>query len=178
MKLKARKIYLELFEGQEDLLDILCEWRNTNSFRNLCSTRRNQVDKKEFLDELRSDFKNDRCIQFVIFENDSRIALGTVYAYGLNQTDGHVFGTIYLDDKRTNKGYGIEAFRLFGQHIFELYGLHKLYAEVYAYNQHSLYLLKKAGFVEEGCFKEHRLMNGVRHDLIRLSFFRTQLDEV
>ena len=72
-------------------------------------------------------------------------------------------------------GYGAEAFALFMLHLFENLDLHKVYAEVYSYNEFSLSCLKSAGFVEEGRFKGHRLLNGKRHDLVRLAFFSTEL---
>ncbi len=178
MELRGKIVYLVAFEWHESQLSALYIWRNSESFRNLCSTRRNTITREEFLEELHFDFHRDRVDQFLIHEAESGLAVGTIYAYNLNKTDGHVYATIYLAREFENQGYGIEAFQLFGFYLFQHYDLHKLYVEAYEYNSHSLHCLKKGGFVEEGRFREHRLVNGTRHDLIRLAFFKKQLPKI
>lgn len=157
----------------ENDLPILHLWRNSDQFMTLCSTRRNTVTFDEFRHELAADFERDRHAQYLILRKG--IPIGTIYSYNLNKTDGYVFTTIYLVNEHTRKGYGVIAFALFMNYLFQSQNLHKIYTEAYSYNVSSLQAMRNAGFVEEGTFKEHRLLNGRRYHLVRLAFFRDSL---
>lgn len=169
--LRGRLIWLKEITNED--LAILYEWRNDFNFMSLCSTRRNEVSFDEFKKEIANDFKRDRHLQCLILKE--KIPIGTIYAYNLNRTDGYVFVTIYIVAGYEKAGFGSESFATFLLHLFQSLLLHKIYVEVYSYNKHSLDCLRRAGFVEEGRFKEHRLHQGERHDLIRLAFFRKEI---
>lgn len=171
IELRGRRICLH--EISDIDLPILHEWRNDPRFMNYCSTRRNHVSLEEFKEELSRDFKRDRYLQCLILGGDR--AIGTIYAHGVNQTDGHAFITTYLAPDYEKIGYGAEAFALFLFYLFQELQLYKVYTEVYSYNEHPLRCLKDTGFVEEGRFKGHRLYQRERYDLVRLSFFRDEL---
>lgn len=169
--LKGRWVWLR--EIKKEDIPVLCAWRNDARFMSYCSTRRNNVSLREFEKEIEFDFGRDRHLQCMIFQRERPV--GTVYSYNLNHTDGYIFVTLYIVDDCVKRGYGVEAFALFLHHLFQTIKLYKVYAEVYAYNQHSLDCLKKAGFIEEGRFRGHRFYQNQRHDLIRLSFFERDL---
>ncbi|MBU6490731.1 GNAT family N-acetyltransferase [Patescibacteria group bacterium] len=166
---------LELHELQKEHLPILFLWRNSDDFMGLCSTRRNVVSLDEFKKELQSDFSRDRHLQFMIVRKDEYI--GTLYSYNLNRTDGHAFATIFIAEGWRDKGYGAEAMIVFLEYLFREYRLYKVYAEVYSYNLKSLRALTSGRFVEEGRFRGHRLYQGERHDLIRMAFFESQVED-
>jgi len=86
--------------------------------------------------------------------------------------------TTYIDSQYLNKGYGVESLVLFINYLFSYFNFRKIYFDVYAFNDLSYKSLKRAGFIEEGRFKEHRFWNGEYYDLIRLSVFRDRLDEI
>lgn len=100
-----------LHELQKKHLPILCLWRNSDDFMELCSTRRNAISLKGFRVELDSDLKRDRRYQFLIVRGGEYI--GTIYSYKLNRTDGHVFVTTYLAKSWRGNGYGAEAMIVF-----------------------------------------------------------------
>lgn len=157
-------------------LNTLLKWRNSEPFLRFCTSRRNMVTLDEFKVELSADFSKDRFCQMIIFKKSTGEALGTIYCYNLSKQDGYAFVTIFMADDSKSIGYGAEAFALFCNHLFDLIPeLHKIYAEVYGYNLESMSCLKNAGFVEEGRFKEHRLHNSKRYDLVRFAFFRRDL---
>lgn len=164
---------LRLCALQDEHFPTLFQWRNEPDFMALCSTRRNRVTFDEFVAELHRDFQNDRSYQCLIARGNDYI--GTLYCYNLNRTDGFTFFTIYMAAAYRRCGYGAEATALFLSYLFTEYHLYKIYAEAYSYNEGSLRALLSGGFVEEGRFRQHRLHNGKRHDLIRLAFFRKQL---
>jgi RimJ/RimL family protein N-acetyltransferase len=163
--------------AEEDFLT-LHNWRNSNIFRNFCSTRRNIVDLNEFKDELSRDLSKDRHIQLMATRKRDRQPIGTIWAYNINLTDGYVFITTFIDPEYQKIGYGIESFTGMIYYLFNRFSsLNKVYTEAYSYNEHSLSIMKGAGFSEEGIFSEHRLLDGNRYNLHRLAFYRKQFME-
>jgi len=158
-------------------LPLLLAWRNEASFLANCTHHRNKLSFEEFEAELHNDFRNDRYEQYLIFREGKFI--GTIYSYDLKKTDGYIFVTTYVAIEARGTLACFEAFTLYLFHLFSsVPSLHKIYVEVYSYNTVSHKILIKAGFQEEGCFREHRLFGGQRHDLYRLAFYRNQLDSV
>jgi len=62
------------------------------------------------------------------------------------------------------KGYGTEAVRLLLRYGFEELNLHRIYAEVWSFNERSLRTCLKLGFREEGRRREAVFKNGVYYD--------------
>lgn len=172
----GRHILLRPLENQD--LETLYKFRNSLSFINLCSVRRNTISIEEFKKELEKDFERDRHIQFLIEHKKNNQVVGTIYSYNFNKADGHAFITTYIDDQFQNKGYGAEAFILFLSYLFKTYSLYKVYTEVYEYNFPSLSALQNTDFSEEGRFKKHKLFDGKRYDLIRFAIYRSSLDKI
>lgn len=154
-------------------LVFLHKCRNTENFMHFCSTRRNSVSMDEFDEELLADLNRDSHKQCLIFNRG--IPIGTIYSYGLNHTDGHIYISIYIVPEYEKSGYGAEAFSMFLWYLFETLSLYKVYTDAYSYNEHSINCLRHAGFVEEGRFKGHRIYREERHDLIRFSFSQDEI---
>ena len=176
MKLESSRLLLKPI-GKKDL-EVLHGWRNEDEFLRLCSNRRKPVGFEEFVDELNRDFDNDRHMQCVLLLKSSEEPVGTIYSYNLNLVDGYVFLTVYVSEECVGKGYGVEAVAILASHYFEAYPIHKLYMDVYGYNKHSLSTIERAGFGEEGRFKEHRFIGGQRYDLVRFAFYRNDLERL
>lgn len=171
--LETRRIILRPI-SEKDLI-ILHKWRNDPIFLKLCSRRRNFVNYEEFITELKQDFDNDRHVQFIAELKRKNLSIGTIYSYNLNLIDGYIFITVYFEKDYWNKGYGIESVALFLQYLFDILPLHKVYIEVYDYNNSAISIIQKTPFIKEGCFKEHRFFEGKRWDLIRFAFYRHSL---
>jgi RimJ/RimL family protein N-acetyltransferase len=62
------------------------------------------------------------------------------------------------------EGYGTDAVELFVAYGFDQLGLHKLSATVYAFNDPSIRLLERLGFVREGTDRDAVFVDGERHD--------------
>jgi RimJ/RimL family protein N-acetyltransferase len=169
---------LILKDVDEDEIPILHAWRNSDTFRRFCSTRRNVVSLEDFKQEYVRDLESDRYLQLMIIKKSSHEPIGTVWAYNINLTDGYVFITTFLEPNYHKIGYGIESFVGTIIYLFDtLPTLHKIYTEAYSYNHHSVSIMQKAGFLEEGIFLEHRLIDEKRYDLHRFAFYRRQLSE-
>lgn len=170
--LRGRRLILREITRED--IPILLEWRNSSQFRDYCSTRRNEVTLEDFTSELSADFAKDRYLQFLIIRRG--VPIGTIYAYGVNQTDKYAYITVFLfKDYERFFGYGVESFAIFTLFLFRKLDLYKVYTEAYSYNEHSITCLTRAGFTEEGRFVGHRMHQSVRYDLVRFSFFAREL---
>ncbi|MBI2482319.1 MAG: GNAT family N-acetyltransferase [Candidatus Vogelbacteria bacterium] len=169
----TKRVFLS--PATEENINLLWQWRNSNSFRGLCSNRQDTLSLEEFSQELVGDNKRDRHEQYIICRTKDKLPVGTIFSYNYNSTHGYLSVTTYINDRYVSHGYGVEAFLLFGAYLFLTYDLYKIYTEVYAYNENSLKIMLKAGFKEEGRFRGHRLHNGSRSDLIRLAFFQEDI---
>lgn len=167
---ETRRLFLRPMDDS-DLL-ALYEWRNEEDFLRNCSYRRTPVSFEGFKKELVNDFQRDRHIQMVIVEKVTGVAIGTIYSYNFKKADGYVFVTTFITKAYQRRGYGAEAFAAFVNYLFSRHELFKVYLEVYEYNLESLLIMRGAGFVEEGRFRRHRLIDGKRYDVIRFAIYR------
>ena len=161
---RTRRIFLRPITEED--LPILWRWRNSQSFRDFCSCRKEEISLNEFETEIQEDFTADRHEQYMICQAKTDEPMGTIFSYGFDPVNGHVSITTYLSDGNHGLSYGPEAFLLFIAHLFEAYNLFKIYTEVYDYNDLSLRTMLKGGFIEEGRFKGHRLYKEGRCDLL------------
>lgn len=121
------------FDWSEDDVNFLYLIRNDKLFLKFCTKRNYTVDFECFRDELRKDFEDDRCDQYIIvnFENKK---IGTVYSYSFNGFDNSVFFSIFLVKNYQNYGYGVSAVLGFLKLIFKKYNLEKVFFDVYEHN--------------------------------------------
>jgi UDP-4-amino-4,6-dideoxy-N-acetyl-beta-L-altrosamine N-acetyltransferase len=173
--IETRQLYQR--DITESDLEILHGWRECEVFHKNCSVRRGSVSFEEFSCELGGDFRRDRFKQLIAFRKKNNQPSGTIWAYSLNLIDGYVFITTFVDPQFEKSGYGVELFAAMMNFLFEKFpSLYKIYTEVYSYNIHSVSIMKKFGFVEEGVFRNHRLFDSNRYDLYRLAFYRDQFN--
>ncbi len=175
--IEGRWVSLSPFLKNETSL--LLKLRNSECYRYFCSTRRNIITLEEFDAELKYDFNHDRHLQFIIRKKSDNKLVGTIFSYNFNKADGNVFVTTYITEDEEKSYYGVEAHALFIEYLFRIHNIHKIYADVYSINKHSLSVLLRAGYVIEGKFKEHRLLpNETRCELIRMAFYRDNLSKL
>lgn len=158
---------------------VLYKWRNEYDFLKMVASRRTVVSLEKFLQEQKKAFEHDRHLQFMICPRSTPAnSVGTIYSFNLNLTDGHVFINLFVDELWRRRGYGPEAGILLTCYLFDFFPLHKIYFEAFGYNDPSLSMLRTAGFVEEGVFREHRFFNGERHDVVRFAAYGSKLDRI
>lgn len=95
----------------------------------------------------------------------------TVGAVGVHHADPRAgwfeYGITTGADHR-RKGYAAEAAVMLMRFMFAERRYHKCEARVFAYNEASLALHQRLGFVEEGCLRERVFLAGRHHGLILL----------
>lgn len=134
--------------------------------------------QKEYYQEL--DFLQRSHIDtflVVAAPNDQR-PVGMSFTFNTDLVDGFTFGAITLASEFRRKNVGTTVTLLFLRYAFTHLPLRKVYADVAAYNIASLALVRKVGFVEEGCFRDHRYYAGKYWDSYRLAFYREDLGKI
>ncbi|MEK7148386.1 MAG: GNAT family protein [Patescibacteria group bacterium] len=174
--LENRRIRLRPVEEKD--LPTLYMWRNEFDFLSLFSPHRNIINYEKFVVEHKRDTDKSRHIQFVVESIRGNAAVGIAYSYNLSTTDGYVFLGGYIAKTSRGNGYGAIAMAMVISYLFQFFPLHKIYFEVYEYNEQSISMLQNFGFVEEGRFKGHRFYDGKRHDVLRFALYRDELDKV
>ncbi len=177
VEIRGARVLLTPFLKSET--STVLEWRNSEHYSRFCSTRDTVVTLEEFEKELQHDFSNDRHHQYIIRRMSDRLPIGTIFSYKYNKRDGNVFVTTYIVEKFQKLSYGAEAHALFIHYLFSKFNLHKIYVEVYLNNSSSLGPIIKAGYQEEGLFKEHRKDGeGSWQDLKRFAFYRDDIEKL
>jgi RimJ/RimL family protein N-acetyltransferase len=69
-------------------------------------------------------------------------------------------------------GYALESYRLFIHYAFDRLNLRRIAAGIRADNVRTRALLKKVGFVDEGCAREHYLRNEQPYDIAMVGLLR------
>lgn len=155
----------------------LFEIRNNLNDLHLWSVRRHILPcLDDFVAEFEYDLRNDKHI-FLIVEYEGR-PIGFVFSYSPQFIDGNCYATIYLVPEARVKGLGPFAMGRFLIYLFNTFNFHKVYFDVYSYNQLSLSTLRTFGASEEGLFKEHRFWGGKRHDMIRLATYSSNKNKI
>ncbi|MGD8996621.1 MAG: GNAT family protein [Anaerolineae bacterium] len=72
------------------------------------------------------------------------------------------------------RGYGYEACELALAFAFYELNLHRVTATVFRYNERSIALFEKLGFVREGAFREFLERDGERHDMLLYGLLRPE----
>lgn len=174
--LESSRIRLRPVEEKD--YPLLHKWRNESKFLALVSPKRELVNFDKFALEMKRAFERDRHLQFMIELKETGLAVGTIYSFGLNLTDGYVFINVYVDEKYERFGYGAQAGILLLCYLFDFFPIFKVYFDVFGYNSHSLSTLTSAGFKEEGRFVGHRFYEGQRFDVIRFAAFRDSIQRI
>ena len=109
---------------------------------------------------------------YVIVAKDNYSIVGYVYSYDYKFFDGHCKVCIFLKKQYRDVGMGALCGMRFMSDLFSSYPLRKIYIDVYDYNEQSLQCNLGIGFVEEGCLKDYRFLDGKYHDMHLLSITR------
>jgi len=103
--------------------------------------------------------------------------VGCVWLSEIDYRHRHAELRILIGDKRYwGKGIGEETISVLVRFAFEHLNLHKVYAYVLSSNRRAVKAFDKAGFAEEGLFKEDRYINGQYTDVVRLGIVRKGQD--
>lgn len=76
-----------------------------------------------------------------------------------------------------DQGYGTEAMQLLLKHGFNTLNLHRVWLQVYAKNQRGIRAYEKAGFINEGIFRQAHYQHGRYYDVHLMSVLKQEWQE-
>lgn len=103
--------------------------------------------------------------QFIIRHKASNLPVGLVVAYQADMLNRHAHIAVVLDPAAQRRGSPIEGVFLFIRHLFRVYHLHKIYAEVVDFNLGQYASLMEKYFHREGLFRQHIITDFGRCDM-------------
>lgn len=160
----GQKIKLRLMDGSDT--EKIVAWRNNPR------VRKNFIYQKPFTKESHENWihtmvDTGKVVQFIIEEKSSGQAVGSVYFRDIDRENGKAeYGIFIGEDSAVGKGFGSEAAKLAVAYGFEKLGLHKIFLRVFADNKGAICSYGKAGFTEEGYFKDEVKIDGQFRDMI------------
>lgn len=161
---EGKTIYLRMMTIEDT--DLIVKWRNEDF------VRENFIYQKPFTREghlswIKNQIEPGYVVQFVICRKEDDKPVGSVYFRDIDREHRHAEYGIFIGEKdMLGQGIGTEAAVLALQYGFRDLQLHKIMLRVLAGNPRARRSYEKAGFREEGLFKEHVYLNGKFQDVI------------
>lgn len=144
---------------------LLVDWRNGSEQWFFSS-------QKAFLDghlAWYARIEADPSQEFYVVEAEDK-PVGTI---GLASIDVHhhraEYGRFLIAPEYQRRGYGEAAMRALLDRAFGKMELHRVWGDVFTFNDPALRLDKKLGFRQEGVFRDHILKNGLWLDVTRMA---------
>lgn len=113
-------------------------------------------------DFFEAEVSDDDAVHLVVA--DGSTPLGLVSLVDIEGESGTAELGYWLGPEHHGQGYGTEAAALLVSHAFDRLRLHRLSATVFAFNEPSVRLLERLGFVREGVQRESVFVDGEHHD--------------
>jgi RimJ/RimL family protein N-acetyltransferase len=174
--LRGEHVELRAIE-REDLPQLL-EWRNRPALRRNFrqDAELGMADQEAWFERVVHDDPNT--IMFAIAETSSHRLLGATGLCGIDRVNRHAEISIYIgvDDLYVDEVLAPEAARMLLSYGFTKLGLHRIWAEVYAFDDSKRKLFDRLNFSLEGRFREHHLDNGSWHDSLFFGLLAGEFD--
>lgn len=146
--------------------DHIVAWRNTPAVMN------NFIFRQKFTPEmhrhwLATKVATGRVIQYIIEDKATGRPVGSVYYRDVDQANHSAeYGIFIGEESARGQGFGTETARLFTAFGFETLGLHRISLRLLAENLPARRSYEKAGFAQEGIFRDMVLLDGRYRDVV------------
>jgi RimJ/RimL family protein N-acetyltransferase len=105
--------------------------------------------------------------------------VGTIGLHAIDWRNRHAGLGISIGDRAVwGQGFGGEAIRLLVRHAFETLNLHRVWLQVYEFNERGQRLYRKIGFREEGRLREDVFREGRYWDTLVMAVLRDEWEAV
>lgn len=162
--IKGNKVYLRPITIEDT--DMVISWRNKKEVVENFIYRK-PISAKEHIQWLTDKVNTGLVHQFIVCLNDNDKPVGSVYLQHFEENSKKAESGIFIGDESAKGiGTGTESLKLLMKYAFETLGLHKLAARVLAYNEASLKLHEKTGYLKEAYLKDELFIEGKYEDLV------------
>lgn len=162
---------VDLHTIEEEDLEVLQTWINDPAVRAGLGTT-DPVTSHQEREWWESTAEDDDVHLLVCADGE---AVGTVGLNDVIETAGTAEVGYFFGPESWGQGYATDAVRTLCRHGFDERRLAKLYAHVFETNPASARVLEKAGFVEEGRFRDQWFHDGERIDVLRYGLLPAEL---
>lgn len=147
----------------------IIKWRNSDFVRsNFIFQKLFTVSSQEKWIE--KEINTGHVVQFIIVDKYLDKDVGCVYLRDIDNDFKKAEYGIFIGEKDAfGRGIGTQAAKLIVAYAFEKLQLHKVFLRVFADNHIAIHSYKKAGFVQEGYFKDDVFVNSSYRDMIFMS---------
>ena len=152
------------------------------AWRNDPHVRKNFVFQTLFTPEIheawmRGPVEQGTVCQFIIELQQSKKPIGSVYFRDIDPINENAeYGIFIGENDARGCGYGTEAAKLALDYAFHNLNLHRVFLRVFANNQQAVQSYKKAGFQQEGLFRESVKIDGKFFDMIFMAIIKKEED--
>lgn len=146
--------------------DHIVAWRNTPS------VMQNFIFRQTFTPEMHRNWlatkvATGQVVQYIIEDKADGRPVGSVYYRDIDPANHSAeYGIFIGDENARGKGFGTETARLFTEFGFTVLGLHRISLRLLAENLPARRSYEKAGFAEEGLFRDMVLLDGRYRDVV------------
>ncbi|MBI1389502.1 MAG: GNAT family N-acetyltransferase [bacterium] len=109
-----------------------------------------------------------------IIDNEEAEPVGYTLLKDLDHKNRQAEIGIHLDPHAQGQGYGKDAFLTLIRFCFQELNLHRVYLQVFDFNERAAALYRKLGFVEEGRLRECFFTQNAYHDVIQMSLLENE----
>jgi len=162
-------------------VDLMLSWVTDPAVTNNSQFWRDHSDRASVEAWVAAQVEDDRSAYFAAFmrpELDTKGLgyLGNVHLLNINKIHDRCQGGITLRQAAWNHGFAQEMMPRLMRYAFSGLGMNKIYLELFTTNEKGIHLWTKVGFKVEGILREHYLLDGEYHDMLSLSFLRSEFD--
>lgn len=146
--------------------DHIVAWRNTPS------VMQNFIFRQTFTPEMHRNWlatkvATGQVVQYIIEDKTDGRPVGSVYYRDIDPANHSAeYGIFIGEENARGKGFGTETARLFTEFGFTVLGLHRISLRLLAENLPARRSYEKAGFAEEGLFRDMVLLDGRYRDVV------------
>ena len=146
--------------------DLIVKWRNTPS------VVQNFIFRQTFTPEMHRSWlatkvATGQVVQYIIIDKADDKPIGSVYYRDMdNHNRSAEYGIFIGEESARGKGLGTETAKLFTDFGFAELQLHRISLRVLAENTAARRSYEKAGFVQEGVFRDMELLDGQYRDVV------------
>ncbi len=127
---------------------------------------------------LKEKVETGKVVQYIVVERKSCRSVGSVYFRDVNEKNESAEYGIFIGERcARNRGLGTETAKLFTEFGLNVLRLHRISLKVLGNNQVARHSYEKAGFTEEGIFRDFIKLDGKFEDVVFMAKFGSAGEE-
>jgi UDP-4-amino-4,6-dideoxy-N-acetyl-beta-L-altrosamine N-acetyltransferase len=157
-----------------DDTDNIIKWRNNPQVSENFIYRKG-LTREDHIYWMKNKVETGKVAQFIIVEKESGKDIGSVYLRDIDYNYSKAeFGIFIGDEDAHGKGYGTQATMHILEYAFSELKLNKVFLRVFSYNAGAIRCYEKAGFTNEGCFRQDVIIDGKPYDIVFMGFLKSE----